>query len=149
MSPSWDHPPFSALVGRRVTRVEINVANNYLRFHTEAVLLPAGYAATGDCCSHSWFAAINGLASLLGQVVVRIESRVMPNDDYDAENMHCIQYYGWSIVTARGYCDIEMRNESNGYYGGDVEFIDELDLPWCLRNPQGMTFRELTADFSN
>ncbi len=36
-----------------------------------------------------------------------------------------LQQYFYEIVTDKGSFTLEMRNESNGYYGGSMEFIGE------------------------
>lgn len=117
---------FKALIGKRVETIDINPDRDLLRFS-----LAGGeviYAsAVGGCCSRSWFESIEGVDALIGHEVLRVTDRAMPpeNDKTgDPEYGSLIQFYGWTIETSRGRFDIEMRNESNGYYGGEVIVSD-------------------------
>jgi hypothetical protein len=106
------------LVGRKTVSVEINEEKDLmlLKFEDGSQLY---ISATGGCCSKSWFEHVSGVEALLGEVVLAVDVRQMPADtevDYET-----IRYYGWSVKTARGSFDIEMRNQSNGYYGGDIK----------------------------
>ena len=84
------------------------------------------YVAYGDCCSTSWFAHIAGLKNLLGQRIVEVKERqewtkkeiatAEAEGDYES-----LSLYGYLLKTKKGTCDIEFRNESNGYYGGNAE----------------------------
>lgn len=76
--------------------------------------------AWGDCCSNSWFEHIENIDVLIGNEIVGVIEREMP-DGRQADDCEWVEFYGWSIQTQKGSCDIEMRNMSNGYYGGNVE----------------------------
>lgn len=43
-------------------------------------------------------------------------------DDYGNQE---IQYYGFHIRTENGDCTIDYRNQSNGYYGGNLSWDDK------------------------
>lgn len=78
--------------------------------------------AVGDCCS---FEHVNGVDALIGQTINKVVEREMP----EAEGEHgdeVVQYYGWTFETNKGRCDLEMRNRSNGYYGGWVNVSDKV-----------------------
>jgi len=80
--------------------------------------------AQGDCCSGSWFEQIAGGEALAsGAVVKSIElidlDKLIKNDEFDH-----LQFYGVKIITSLGYADIDMRNSSNGYYGGFITIND-------------------------
>jgi hypothetical protein len=76
--------------------------------------------AEGDCCSESWFDRdhLEGADLVVGEVVTAVENR----DEYLASDGRTRQeqdsVYGTEIRTAKGCCVFEMRNSSNGYYGG-------------------------------
>ena len=85
--------------------------------------------AAGDCCSSSWFEHIEGLDALLGHKVLKVVPRKMPEEsqeirptEYDSgiNEEVSIKYYGFTIETARGRCDFEVRNSSNGFYGAEL-----------------------------
>lgn len=63
------------------------------------------------------------------------ESRV---DDFET-----IQFYGIEIATPAGICQIMYRNASNGYYGGNCEFVSEFD------NSENLNFRKLIEDYAS
>lgn len=113
-----------ALVGKKIISVSINPDKTTLKFNLEAgpFNLPfIAFDAEGDCCSNSWFNNITGIANLLGEEVVEVESKAEPSEskpnttDHGEEEM---SYYGVTLKTKKGFCDIEFRNSSNGYYGG-------------------------------
>lgn len=102
-------------------------------------------SANGDCCSQSWFAHIEGFENLIGNKILKVIERQMPeplkNDDFE-----CLQFYGWTLQTEKGNCDIEMRNSSNGYYGGDVE-VEEYPCNQYMRKQENMETEVLDKDF--
>ena len=106
------------LKGVAVKSVEINNAKDLI-----VILSENGdkwyLSATGDCCSSSWFEHIEGIDALIGETINKVVDREMPEGRDDEEHEH-LEFYGWTLETAKGRCDIEMRNASNGYYGGDV-----------------------------
>lgn len=121
---------FEALVGEKIVSFHANEGHTSIGFITESGRALA-WDAWGDCCSYSWFEHVSGLAHLIGGTVSEIKGREMPGATSD-EDHECLQFYGWSIVTDKGYFDIEMRNSSNGYYGGDIHgpnTFGALDLP--------------------
>lgn len=96
----------------------------------------------GDCCSTTWVENIEAPEILIGAEVLTVENIDMPDlgspDEYDV-----VAYYGLKIVTNRGHCVIDYRNNSNGYYGGDISWPgdyyyagvhdqNEPDLDWDL-----------------
>lgn len=108
------------------------------------------YTAYGGCYSISWFSHITGLKNLLGQKINSVEERVEFTDEEQkkAEEEYledeqykpgCLQLYGIMLKTNKGTCDIEFRNESNGYYGGNCDFsgYKKENLDW----------KEILADF--
>ena len=113
----WD-----MLVGKRVKALYMHSDKTVLRLDLFGAK-PVYLTATGDCCSQSWFEHVEGLAYLVGATVAIVEMREMPEQtEHDGD---CIQYYGWSIKTDKGQCELEMRNSSNGYYGGECEIGNE------------------------
>lgn len=108
------------LVGSVIKTVSMNEDKTEIRFDFEDARLPLVIKAYGDCCSNSWFEHLAGFEALIGHKVVEVVDRPMPEGTNDPNDQY-IQYYGWTIVTARGRADLEMRNSSNGYYGGWIE----------------------------
>jgi hypothetical protein len=111
------------LVGRRVIDVRISPDKTVIAFKFDVSALVI--QAVGDCCSESWFEHISGLEYLLAAVVRDIdvnddESEVVP---VTPGRQEVERAYSYSIYTERGTCQIEMRNSSNGYYGGYLEEV--------------------------
>lgn len=97
------------------------------------------YTAYGDCCSTSWFEHVSGIDFLVGHTVQSVEDISLPEitDPKELSDHECLQQYGYRITTDKGYFLVEMRNSSNGYYGGSVD------------GPNGSCekLKELTEDF--
>jgi hypothetical protein len=111
------------LIGKTVVKVEMTTDNEALRFTCSdgTTELAVCYA---DCCSLTWIEYIEDAENLLGTVVSVENLELKPgehvvNDDPDNYN-DFVQFYGCKIYTEKGYCLIDFRNESNGYYGGDL-----------------------------
>jgi hypothetical protein len=80
--------------------------------------------AVGDCCSSSWFESISGQEALVkGATILSFEFvdlRKVIEKIEDGYMEELIQFYSVKIKTTKGYVDVEMRNSSNGYYGGYI-----------------------------
>jgi hypothetical protein len=123
------------LLGKTVKAIYVNDSQSTLYFelsgYRSSILMLDTYA---DCCSETWFADIVGVEALLGNQIVGVEIRDLP----DPQDGRCRQdsdaVYGFSLKTAKGVCDFVYRNSSNGYYGGSLEKIKELtELPEKLQ----------------
>ena len=73
--------------------------------------------ALGDGRSISWFAHCNGGDSLQGAILNEFEDVYLGGDD-DRYGGPYIQVNMLKFRTSEGYCTIEFRNSSNGYYSG-------------------------------
>ena len=132
---SWGDD-FSGLVGRKIKKIRGD--STKLVFELTDGLFSV--EAEGDCCSSSWFEHMTGVCFALDAVVtevVPVETADITDcddnrkEEYPAESL---QRYSYRVETTKGTFDIEMRNSSNGYYGGYLN-IDEnpsaklLELP--------------------
>jgi hypothetical protein len=86
--------------------------------------------ADGDCCSHTWIEnvelpALGFPAKVLG--VTDLELPEQPDSKYQGAtaDSECRQFYGCKITTDRGDIVIDYRNDSNGYYGGNLSWGDD------------------------
>lgn len=128
------------LVGKQVNEVHLNANNEYINF-----LTPDGnfcFYTEGDCCSESWINHISGIESLLGNFVVKVDQIDM-TDISDGEpgfsgKQEVDRIYSFKIFTSQGVCELEMRNSSNGYYGGSLQ---STTLPY------GEIMRVITENF--
>lgn len=110
------------LVGKKVVAVHLAEDKKAIKFDVEGDK-PIIARADGDCCSNSWIETVETPEHLLGTVTA-VEDVDMPDlgsrDEYDV-----IAYYGCKIHTEKGSCLLDYRNESNGYYGGSLEWPSE------------------------
>lgn len=110
------------LVGKKVVAVFLADDGGAIKFDIEGGE-PIIAQADGDCCSHSWIESTEMPENLLGTVTaVEDVDLGKPDEDRDGE---CIRFYGCKIHTEKGSCLLDYRNESNGYYGGDLVWPGE------------------------
>lgn len=76
--------------------------------------------AYGDCCSRSWIESVNDIADLVGAEIYSFERESSHSEWTDVGDK--IDYDFYKFKTSKGYVDVEMRNESNGYYTGYFEY---------------------------
>lgn len=85
-----------------------------------------------DCCSESWIeyaespelraAIITGFERLDKGDRFYLGDQEVESDDFDS----CRRSYQLLIHTTAGTVSVEFRNDSNGYYGGSLEFTELL-----------------------
>jgi hypothetical protein len=106
------------LIGKTIASVEIASDKKAIRFllsDCETVTAKAD----ADCCSGTWIEHLSLPAGGLPALVLKAEKIEMP-DLGTPEDFECLKYYGFQITTDKGHMLIDYRNESNGYYGGDL-----------------------------
>jgi len=126
---------FTDLIGKRVNDVLINDDKTVIAFRTiEGEYL--AYYASGDCCNNVWFnhlTCTNALGTgdvfdiLRGAEVLGEETKGWSDVVNERDSYEVVEDGFWTIKTARGYIDLEVRNTHNGYYGGHVERRRELN----------------------
>lgn len=109
-----DTDRIEALVDRTIVGIRRDADGEVLVLDTDAG--PVSLRTEGDCCSHSYWQHAASVGAVLGQVVTRTVEREELVED-DGETKLC----GYEIHTAKGTLVLELRNDSNGYYGG-----------WCV-----------------
>lgn len=104
--------------------------------------------AVGDCCSNSWFEGISGEEVLksgntltsfnfvkLSEIDTQTGKLLDRNEDiWDNVTI----FYGIKLTTNKGYCDIDMRNSSNGFYGGFITINDSDPYSEYTLKPDSM-----------
>lgn len=87
------------------------------------------FYADGDCCSSSWIDAVNDCNAFPGKVLEASEDDgpqyddgPYPNFKVPQEYPDSVRTYFYKLRTDKGYFDLTMYNNSNGYYGGSL---------WC------------------
>lgn len=105
------------LIGKTIKEVKIADDKKAILFATEDGDIIA--KTDGDCCSSTWIEHIELPAMGFPAKVAAAENIDMPDlgspDEYES-----IAYYGFKITTDKGVIVIDYRNESNGYYGGNL-----------------------------
>ena len=113
------------LIGRTLTGLTLSDNQRILTFHTSTGKVV--YEAEGDCCSESWFAYL--LGDFIGEVIAvaeKEERRVEPS------RQEVDLVYGYILTIKEPFCsrieraDVELRNSSNGYYGGWCTYRKDL-----------------------
>ena len=128
------------LIGNKVTKIFMN--QQYLRFNTDQGDFT--YEVDGDCCSSSFFYDFYGVKNLLENGKIKeIKTVELMSGDVLAKNTSSsdlIQVYGYQITTeSTRYNDMtavfSFRNESNGYYGGNIQKVENKEgLPEILED---------------
>lgn len=102
--------------------------------------------ADGDCCSSTWINSIELPAMGFPAKVISVSNLEMPDHVYD-EDYDVIQHYGCKIATDKGDLVIDYRNESNGYYGGNLCWPGDYFYGGVYgQNISSENWRELTED---
>lgn len=107
------------LVGKMIKAVYLASDKKAIKFDIDG-FPPIIARCDGDCCSSTWIENIELPENMIG-TVVSAEDVAMP-DLGDMKDRDVIRYYGFKIQTEKGYCLFDYRNESNGYYGGSLEW---------------------------
>jgi hypothetical protein len=111
---------FDELVGKRVLFVEFPCETTLI-FHTADGVFH--YDADADCCSESWVESISDVSIMHDAAVreIRTKRLDLAGTRQDEDSVDFV-----SFVTDKGYFDVEFRNSSNGYYGGEMVLVAGL-----------------------
>ena len=113
--------PENPLIGKTLIGIQITTDKDMLRFlttdgHTVAI-------CNAECCSKTWIEHIELPAAGFPCVVTAVEDITMDKEEEWSHNGDVrILFYGCKITTDKGHIIIDYRNESNGYYGGDLSW---------------------------
>lgn len=110
---------FAILIGKKIQSIFINSEKTLLSFVTDSGVF--SFEAYGDCCSNSWFEHFENVQALIGNSIIDGEETTLGDIQGEWET---IQIYSISLKTEKGQAKLEMRNSSNGYYGGEVRDSD-------------------------
>lgn len=78
-----------------------------------------------DCCSYTWIESVELPALGFPFTVIACDDLDMNKEPLENEEYECLQFYGAKIITDKGDMVIDYRNDSNGYYGGDIVWPGE------------------------
>jgi hypothetical protein len=113
------------LEGKKIARVKVSRDRKTIVFDTNDGRMT--WTAEGDCCSSSWFEHVDGIEDLIGEIVTAVEHADRygyleeTSKSWDKDENELTRIYFVTIKSRKGRCSIEMRNSSNGYYGGSIE----------------------------
>lgn len=110
------------LVGMTIEEIKIADDKKAIMFITEKENVIA--RCDGDCCSSTWIEHITLPAMGFPCLVINMEGLEMPEDE-KTDDYEVIAFYGLKIGTDKGDMIIDYRNESNGYYGGNLSWPDD------------------------
>lgn len=74
-----------------------------------------------DCCSYMWVESVEMPVLGFPATVFSVRDLEMP-DLGDLPGCDVVAYYGCEISTNKGAIVIDYRNDSNGYYGGNLSW---------------------------
>lgn len=79
-------------------------------------------SAEGDCCSHSWFEHVDDFDAVGGEITEFTNDDPYHDEDRPdiVDRYDHMEYQFMTLKTTKGRVHIEMRNSSNGYYGGYI-----------------------------
>jgi hypothetical protein len=113
-----DAPQWTLFIGKSIASFDWTQDSITIRFTDGNEITGEAF---GDCCSTTWLESIDLPANISG-TLVSIEDIGMPDQPYDEKDYECLQFYGVKITTSKGSAVIDYRNESNGYYGGSIDW---------------------------
>jgi hypothetical protein len=110
------------LIDKTIKCVRLDDDNQFIQFDTDDGNF--SYITNETCCSESWINHISGIGAIIGEKVFKVDEVEM-EEIYEGEKNHSGKQshdiiYSFKIFTNKGVCEIEMRNPSNGYYGGEL-----------------------------
>jgi hypothetical protein len=77
-----------------------------------------------DCCSTTWIESVELPTLGFPALITDVNDLPMP-DLGDMAGRDVVSYYGCQIKTDKGEIVIDYRNDSNGYYGGNLSWPDD------------------------
>jgi len=106
---------YKKAVGSVLLRVECNGQDKLSLVTNAGTLL---MVADGDCCSRSWFESFDSDAE--GGTITSFDEYY--GKEWDDPDLDCVKQYFGTVYTTKGRVTYELRNSSNGYYGGSVNW---------------------------
>lgn len=134
----------NVLVGKTLQAMKIADDKKAILFVTDDGEVIA--KADGDCCSSTWIEHIEFPALGFPAKVIAVDDLDMP-DHGSPDEYSEIAYYGCKITTDKGEIVIDYRNESNGYYGGNLAWPDDYFYGGVHgQNVSTMNWVDVTSD---
>lgn len=111
---------FKCLIDKKIFSMSLSDDKEIMTLKTQNSLITL--TAQGDCCSHSWIEHYDAIpeGTIIKSVITKDVRVLKEDEDYDL-----LQQYFYEIITDKGCFTIELRNSSNGYYGGYLEVYEK------------------------
>lgn len=109
-----------ALIGKTLTKVEVAADKLAIRFTVDGEEVIAKCDA--DCCSSTWIESVEMPAGGLPAKILEAGDLELPSRENEDG---LLQFYGLKLTTDKGDLVLDYRNESNGYYGGNLSWPGE------------------------
>lgn len=121
----WGSNEYEKLVGLKVTGLNgsFTTGDTSITFNVEGGK-SFELSCSGDCCSSSWFENIELPAFPFPVTIIKVEEVEGPDFTESwvkTRGYDCVQTYGLKMITDKGELYVDMRNDSNGYYGGTFD----------------------------
>jgi hypothetical protein len=112
----------SVFIGAAIQGVELSEGDTRMWVFTDRGRYTL--TAEGDCCSESWFEHVDLPPPVLGRPVLKVSAADKDGSHVESDTSHPeylqdeheISFA--TLATDRGAFTFELRNSSNGYYGG-------------------------------
>jgi hypothetical protein len=116
--------PLEILEKEYINSIYLSSLKDFVVFETNRFFI--AFSTMADCCSESWINHISGLECLSNTIVIKTEAvtqmkKLEKGDEGFSGKQEVDEIYSFKIFTPDGVCELEMRNASNGYYGGWLE----------------------------
>lgn len=114
------------IIGLKLNKISVNADKTFLVLNlthpTDGDTKVFG-DVEGECCSESWIEHIS-LPVALPATITGVEDLDFPDlSTWDNPEYEFLQFYGFNIHTDKGSLTIDYRNDSNGYYGGQINWM--------------------------
>ena len=135
------------LLGKTISEVYISEDKLLLLFVEKNSTLHA-YNTSADCCADCWFESVNNVEAIIDSEIIGVEEKEIKFTENDQENHHDntqLDIMGYTLKSLKGYCDVEFRNASNGYYQGHCERVSSHHK-LSLNNREGIYYLRTVQD---
>lgn len=116
------------LNGSVILTIDISYSHDVIVFETDKGIF--AYRTYAECCSDTWINHFTNVKDLYHQEVDHVEKLILDTIDasnsefsgrQDSERIYGIRFH----MKSGRVPELEFRNASNGYYGGDLELTGE------------------------
>jgi hypothetical protein len=133
------------LIGKTITAFEMTNDRKAMRF-VVADGEPVVALCDADCCSETWIEHVILPERGFPALVLDADDIEMP-DLGEMPDRDVVAYYGFKAVTDKGEIVVDYRNDSNGYYGGNLTWPGQCHYGGVFRqNVPILEWRGVTQD---